>query len=72
MPASPCGARSPRCYAASGALTAVGALFFAARLGTVGGDIGVGLEVTALTAAVLGGIASAAAAARSPKPWSAP
>ena len=44
------------CYAASGALTAVGALFFAARLGTVGGDIGVGLEVTVLTAAVLGGI----------------
>src|SRR5207245_11610549 len=28
----------------------------AARLATVGGDIGVGLEVTALTAAVLGGI----------------
>jgi ribose transport system permease protein len=45
-----------RCYVASGALTACGALFFAARLGTVGGDIGVGLEVTALTAAVLGGI----------------
>ena len=45
-----------RCYAASGALTAVGALFFAARLGTVGGDVGVGLEVTVLTAAVLGGI----------------
>ena len=44
------------CYAASGALTAVGALFFAARLGTVGGDIGVGLEVTVLTACVLGGI----------------
>src|SRR5450432_4021418 len=45
-----------RCYAASGALTACGALFFAARLGTVGGDIGIGLEVTPLTAAVLGGI----------------
>jgi ribose transport system permease protein len=44
------------CYVASGALTAVGALFFAARLGTVGGDIGVGLEVTVLTATVLGGI----------------
>ena len=44
------------CYAASGALTAVGALFFAARLGTVGGDVGVGLEVTVLTATVLGGI----------------
>jgi ribose transport system permease protein len=45
-----------QCYVASGVLTAVGALFFAARLGTVGGDIGVGLEVTVLTAAILGGI----------------
>jgi ribose transport system permease protein len=44
------------CYIASGFLTALGALFFAARLGTVGGDIGVGLEVTVLTAAILGGI----------------
>jgi len=44
------------CYVASGALTAIGALFFAARLGTVGGDIGVGLEVLVLTATVLGGI----------------
>ena len=44
------------CYAASGGLTAIGALFFAARLGTVGGDVGVGLEVTVLTATVLGGI----------------
>ncbi len=45
-----------QCYVLSGILTAVGALFFAARLGTVGGDIGVGLEVTVLTAAILGGI----------------
>ena len=44
------------CYVACGALTAIGALFFAARLGTVGGDIGVGLEVIVLTATVLGGI----------------
>ena len=44
------------CYVASGMLTALGALFFAARLGTVGGDIGVGLEVQVLTAAILGGI----------------
>jgi ribose transport system permease protein len=44
------------CYVASGVLTGVGALFFAARLGTVGGDIGVGLEVIVLTATVLGGI----------------
>jgi len=44
------------CYVASGGLTAIGALFFAARLGTVGGDIGVGLEIIVLTATVLGGI----------------
>jgi ribose transport system permease protein len=44
------------CYVASGALTSLGALFFAARLGTVGGDIGVGMEVIVLTATVLGGI----------------
>ena len=31
-------------------------IFFAARLATAGGDIGVGLEITVLTAAVLGGI----------------
>jgi len=44
------------CYAACGGLTSIGALFFAARLGTVGGDIGVGMEVIVLTAVVLGGI----------------
>ena len=44
------------CYVACGVLTSIGALFFAARLGTVGGDIGVGLEVIVLTATVLGGI----------------
>jgi ribose transport system permease protein len=44
------------CYVACGALTAIGALFFAARLGTVVGDIGVGLEIIVLTATVLGGI----------------
>src|SRR5579864_8067065 len=44
------------CYVASGVMTAIGAMFFAARLGTVGGDVGVGLEVTVLTATVLGGI----------------
>ncbi len=44
------------CYVASGVLTALGGVFFASRLGSAGGDIGVGLEVTALTAAVLGGI----------------
>jgi ribose transport system permease protein len=44
------------CYVASGVLTALGGVFFASRLATAGGDIGVGLEVTVLTAAVLGGI----------------
>ncbi len=43
-------------YVACGVLTAVGGVFFASRLATAGGDIGVGLEVTVLTAAVLGGI----------------
>lgn len=44
------------CYVGSALLTTVGSIFFASRLSTVGGDIGVGLEVTALTAAVVGGI----------------
>jgi ribose transport system permease protein len=43
-------------YVGSGVLAALGSVFFASRLGSAGGDIGVGLEVTALTAAVLGGI----------------
>lgn len=44
------------CYVAAGVLTAAGAVCFASRLATAGGDVGVGLEVTALTAAVIGGI----------------
>lgn len=44
------------CYVAAGTLTAMGGVFFAARLATAGGDVGVGLEVIALTAAVIGGI----------------
>jgi ribose transport system permease protein len=44
------------CYVGSGLLTSMAAISFASRLSTVGGDIGVGLEVTALTAAVVGGI----------------
>jgi ribose transport system permease protein len=43
-------------YLASGVLTAMGAIFFASRLSSAGGDIGVGMEITALTACVLGGI----------------
>src|SRR5260221_5908020 len=44
------------CYRASGVLAAIVALFFSAQLCTLGGDVGVGLEVTVLTATVLGGI----------------
>src|SRR6185295_17784371 len=44
------------CYVACGVLTAIGGTIFASRLATAGGDIGVGLEVTVLTACVLGGI----------------
>jgi len=44
------------CYVASGVLCAAGGCFFAARVATVGADIGVGMEVLVLTAAVLGGI----------------
>jgi ribose transport system permease protein len=44
------------CYVAGGMLTSIGGIFFASRLATAGGDIGVGLEVTVLTACVLGGI----------------
>ena len=44
------------CYVMSGVLTSLGGLFFAARLATAGADIGVGLEIIVVTAAVLGGI----------------
>lgn len=43
-------------YVACGVLTAAGGCFFASRLATAGADIGVGLEITVVTAAVLGGI----------------
>ncbi|MCF8467465.1 MAG: SMP-30/gluconolactonase/LRE family protein [Sneathiella sp.] len=43
-------------YVVSGILTALSAIFFAARLGSAGSDVGVGMEVGVLTAAVLGGI----------------
>lgn len=43
-------------YVASGMLTSVAGCFFASRLATAGSDIGVGMEVLVLTAAVLGGI----------------
>jgi ribose transport system permease protein len=43
-------------YVLSGALTGLSSTLYAARLGTVGADTGVGLEVTVLTAVVLGGV----------------
>ena len=43
-------------YVLSGTLAAAAGLLYATRLGATGTDTGVGLEVSALTAAVLGGI----------------
>ena len=46
-------------YVMSGTLAALGGLFYAARLASTGSDTGVGWEVNALTAAVLGGVSLA-------------
>ncbi len=43
-------------YVASGVLTALGGVFYAARLNSPSSDTGVGMEVLALTAVVLGGV----------------
>jgi ribose transport system permease protein len=43
-------------YVASGAFAATSAVFYAARLASPGADTGKGLEITVLTAAILGGI----------------
>ena len=43
-------------YVVSSMFAAIGGLFYAARLGSVGPETGIGLEVTVLTAAVLGGV----------------
>jgi ribose transport system permease protein len=43
-------------YVASGVLTAIAAFLFSARLGSTGADTGIGLEITVLTAVVLGGV----------------
>lgn len=37
-------------------MTALGVIFFVARLGSAGADVGIGVEVQALAAAVLGGV----------------
>ncbi|RST85347.1 ABC transporter permease [Aquibium carbonis] len=42
-------------YVVSGTLAALAGVLFASRLGAAGADIGIGLEIAALTAAVLGG-----------------
>jgi ribose transport system permease protein len=42
-------------YVSSGVLAALAGFLFAARLGSVGSDTGIGMEVSALTAVVLGG-----------------
>jgi ribose transport system permease protein len=42
-------------YVASGALCGIASVMYAARLGSTGADTGVGLELVALTAAVVGG-----------------
>ena len=43
-------------YVASGVFTAIAAIFYASRLASPGADTGKGLEITVLTAAILGGI----------------
>jgi len=43
-------------YVLSGTLAAAAGVFYASRLGAAGSDTGIGLEVSALTAAVLGGV----------------
>jgi ribose transport system permease protein len=43
-------------YVVSGVLTALGGVFYAARLNSPSSDTGVGMEVLALTAVVLGGV----------------
>jgi len=43
-------------YVTSGLLTAIAAFLFSARLGSTGADTGIGLEISVLTAVVLGGV----------------
>ncbi|PWE56960.1 ABC transporter permease [Metarhizobium album] len=46
-------------YCGAGMVTALGAIFYAARLGSVAGPTGQGLEIQALSAVVVGGISLA-------------
>lgn len=59
-------------YVASGTLAALAGFLFAARLGGAGSDVGIGLEITVLTAAVLGGNSLGGGAVRRPRPYSVP
>jgi ribose transport system permease protein len=43
-------------YVTSGLLVSIAAFLFSARLGSTGADTGIGLEITVLTATVLGGV----------------
>jgi ribose transport system permease protein len=43
-------------YVSSGILTAIAAFLFSARIGSTGADTGIGLEISVLTAVVLGGV----------------
>jgi ribose transport system permease protein len=43
-------------YVSSGILTSIAAFLFSARLGSTGADTGIGLEISVLTAVVLGGV----------------
>ena len=43
-------------YVSAGLLTAVAAFLFSARLGSTGADTGIGMEISVLTAVVLGGV----------------
>ena len=56
MPASRCAGTVCLTYVISGVLAAAAGVLYAARLNAAGSDTGAGLEVSALTAAVLGGV----------------
>jgi ribose transport system permease protein len=43
-------------YVSSGVLVAIAAFLFSARLGSTGADTGIGMEISVLTAVVLGGV----------------
>ncbi len=58
-------------YVVSGLLCSIAAYMYAARLASTGAETGMGMEMVALTAAILGVRALAAAVARRPRRCSA-